>query len=65
MAGEEGRGGPDTRELRDTLANIGLSSYCSFRSYGSSTGPRLKLGKTTLEEEHIMTSWWLERELRI
>ena len=53
MAGEEGRGGPDTRELRDTLANTGLSSSCSFMSYGSSTGPRLKLCMTMLEEEDM------------
>ena len=35
-----GREGPDTREVRDTLAGIGLSLLVSFRSLGSLTGSR-------------------------
>ena len=39
-AGGGGTAGPDTREVRDTLAGTGQGLYCSFTSPGSSTGAR-------------------------
>ena len=38
--GEGGSEGLDTREVKDTLADTGWSLSFSFRSPGSSTGPK-------------------------